>query len=137
MECCEVIEASYGVAKALADDVDFHCFLFTDFGKGLIKQNHTSPDSFIQIALQLAHFRVSGIPPAVELLPFCALCQEHIHQRSKAISFHLDTAPVCKQQCDNKQGLVRGWDLTETNSISSGPPSCSYVGRGGQAGRGR
>ncbi|XP_061493933.1 carnitine O-palmitoyltransferase 1, muscle isoform [Rhineura floridana] len=59
-ECSKVIEASYSVARALADDVDFHCFRFTEFGKGRIKKCRTSPDSFIQIALQLAHFRDKG-----------------------------------------------------------------------------
>ncbi|XP_029471098.1 carnitine O-palmitoyltransferase 1, muscle isoform [Rhinatrema bivittatum] len=56
----EVINSSYEVAKELADDVDFNCSQFTDFGKGLIKKCRTSPDAFIQIALQLAHFRDKG-----------------------------------------------------------------------------
>ncbi|NXA02832.1 CPT1B palmitoyltransferase, partial [Nesospiza acunhae] len=51
------IEASLRVARALAEDVDFCCFPFSTFGKGLIKRCRTSPDAFIQIALQLAHFR--------------------------------------------------------------------------------
>ncbi|KAM8820196.1 carnitine O-palmitoyltransferase 1, muscle isoform [Eudromia elegans] len=59
-ECQEAIESSYRVAKALADDVDFCCFLFTQFGKGLIKRCRTSPDAFIQLSLQLAHFRDKG-----------------------------------------------------------------------------
>nr|XP_056701967.1 carnitine O-palmitoyltransferase 1, muscle isoform [Euleptes europaea] len=59
-ECRLVIDASYSVAKALADDVDFHCFRFMDFGKGRIKKCRTSPDAFIQIALQLAHLRDKG-----------------------------------------------------------------------------
>lgn len=51
-------------AKQIADDVDFHGYLFADFGKGLIKKCRTSPDAFVQLALQLAQFRVglySGI----------------------------------------------------------------------------
>ncbi|XP_063164909.1 carnitine O-palmitoyltransferase 1, muscle isoform isoform X2 [Candoia aspera] len=59
-ECIWAIDASYGEARALADDVDFSCFRFASFGKGLIKKCRTSPDSFIQIALQLAHFRDKG-----------------------------------------------------------------------------
>ncbi|XP_053112092.1 carnitine O-palmitoyltransferase 1, muscle isoform isoform X2 [Hemicordylus capensis] len=58
--CKQIITSSYSVARALADDVDFHCFRFTEFGKGLIKKFQTSPDSFVQIALQLAHFRDKG-----------------------------------------------------------------------------
>ncbi|XP_063798481.1 carnitine O-palmitoyltransferase 1, liver isoform-like isoform X2 [Pseudophryne corroboree] len=59
-ECSEVIHSSLKVAQALADDVDFHTFPFDDFGKGLIKKCRTSPDAFIQIALQLAHYRDKG-----------------------------------------------------------------------------
>ncbi|KAM9481838.1 carnitine O-palmitoyltransferase 1, muscle isoform 1-T2 [Clarias gariepinus] len=58
--CQEIIEASYTVAKELADDVDFCGVVFDEFGKGLIKQSRTSPDAFIQLALQLAHFRDKG-----------------------------------------------------------------------------
>ncbi|KAM7414255.1 hypothetical protein PAMA_019193 [Pampus argenteus] len=59
-ECQEVIQSSLTVAMALADDVDCHIFPFHDFGKGLIKKCRTSPDAFIQIALQLAHYRDKG-----------------------------------------------------------------------------
>uniref|UniRef100_A0A669F3Q4 Carnitine palmitoyltransferase 1A n=1 Tax=Oreochromis niloticus TaxID=8128 RepID=A0A669F3Q4_ORENI len=59
-ECQEAIESSLTVARALADDVDCHIIPFTDFGKGLIKKCRTSPDAFIQIALQLAHYRDKG-----------------------------------------------------------------------------
>ncbi|KAK7891452.1 hypothetical protein WMY93_023415 [Mugilogobius chulae] len=56
-ECQEVIESSFMLAKQIADDVDFYGYLFNDFGKGLIKKCRTSPDAFIQMALQLAQFR--------------------------------------------------------------------------------
>ncbi|XP_071370223.1 carnitine O-palmitoyltransferase 1, liver isoform isoform X2 [Centroberyx affinis] len=59
-ECQEVIQSSLTVARTLADDVDSHIFPFNDFGKGLIKKCRTSPDAFIQIALQLAHYRDKG-----------------------------------------------------------------------------
>uniref|UniRef100_A0A8C6P2X7 carnitine O-palmitoyltransferase n=1 Tax=Nothobranchius furzeri TaxID=105023 RepID=A0A8C6P2X7_NOTFU len=59
-ECQEVIESSLTVARALADDVDCHIIPFNEFGKGLIKSCRTSPDAFIQIALQLAHYRDKG-----------------------------------------------------------------------------
>lgn len=58
LQCQDVIETSYVIAKQIADDVDFHSHLFTEFGKGLIKKCRTSPDAFIQLALQLAQFRV-------------------------------------------------------------------------------
>ncbi|KAG5839094.1 hypothetical protein ANANG_G00201280 [Anguilla anguilla] len=58
-ECQSCIESSLKVAKALADDVDSHIIPFDSFGKGLIKKCRISPDAFIQIALQLAHFRIA------------------------------------------------------------------------------
>lgn len=57
-QCEEQISQSLAVAQALADDVDFHVFSFRDFGKGKIKKCRVSPDAFIQMALQLAYYRV-------------------------------------------------------------------------------
>lgn len=54
-----MIANSLSVAKALADDVDSHIIPFSDFGKGLIKKCKISPDAFIQLALQLAHYKVN------------------------------------------------------------------------------
>uniref|UniRef100_A0A8C8VIR6 carnitine O-palmitoyltransferase n=1 Tax=Pelusios castaneus TaxID=367368 RepID=A0A8C8VIR6_9SAUR len=59
-ECQQVIQGSLRVARGLADDVDFHTFAFKEFGKGLIKKCRTSPDGFIQLAIQLAHYRDKG-----------------------------------------------------------------------------
>ncbi|PIO31725.1 hypothetical protein AB205_0093620 [Aquarana catesbeiana] len=60
LQCQEIIQDSLKVAQSLAEDVDFHTFPFKEFGKGLIKKCKTSPDAFIQIALQLAHYRDKG-----------------------------------------------------------------------------
>ncbi|XP_006264918.1 carnitine O-palmitoyltransferase 1, liver isoform isoform X1 [Alligator mississippiensis] len=59
-ECQEVIEKSLSTASALAEDVDFHSFPFDTFGKGLIKKAKISPDAFVQLSLQLAHYRDMG-----------------------------------------------------------------------------
>nr|KAF6464642.1 carnitine palmitoyltransferase 1A [Rousettus aegyptiacus] len=59
-ECQEVIETSLTSANRLADDIDFHSFPFTAFGKALIKKCRTSPDAFVQLALQLAHYKDMG-----------------------------------------------------------------------------
>ncbi|XP_044775663.1 carnitine O-palmitoyltransferase 1, liver isoform isoform X4 [Neomonachus schauinslandi] len=59
-ECQEVIETSLNSANILANDVDFHSFPFHTFGKGLIKKCRTSPDAFVQLALQLAHYQDMG-----------------------------------------------------------------------------
>ncbi|XP_004393866.1 PREDICTED: carnitine O-palmitoyltransferase 1, liver isoform isoform 4 [Odobenus rosmarus divergens] len=59
-ECQEVIETSLNSANILANDVDFYSFPFHTFGKGLIKKCRTSPDAFVQLALQLAHYQDMG-----------------------------------------------------------------------------
>uniref|UniRef100_A0A671PYV7 carnitine O-palmitoyltransferase n=1 Tax=Sinocyclocheilus anshuiensis TaxID=1608454 RepID=A0A671PYV7_9TELE len=59
-ECQTMIANSLSVAVALANDVDSHIIPFSDFGKGLIKKYKISPDAFIQLALQLAHYRDKG-----------------------------------------------------------------------------
>lgn len=40
--------------------MDFHSFPFRTFGKGLIKKCKTSPDAFVQLSLQLAHYKDMG-----------------------------------------------------------------------------
>ncbi|XP_066127617.1 palmitoyl thioesterase CPT1C isoform X5 [Saccopteryx bilineata] len=47
-------------AETLSGDIDCHVFPFSHFGKSFIKRCHLSSDSFIQVALQLAHFRDRG-----------------------------------------------------------------------------
>ncbi|XP_071460432.1 palmitoyl thioesterase CPT1C isoform X5 [Marmota flaviventris] len=49
-------------AETLSSNVDCHVFPFSHFGKSFIKRCHLSPDSFVQMALQLAHFRGSVLP---------------------------------------------------------------------------
>lgn len=47
-------------AKILSGNIDCHVFPFPHFGKNLIKSCHVFSDSFIQLVLQLAHFRDRG-----------------------------------------------------------------------------
>ena len=54
----EVI-VSCQVALALLNDVDLRLLAHSAFGKGLMKKCRISPDAFIQMALQLAYYRVS------------------------------------------------------------------------------
>uniref|UniRef100_UPI00358F9DCE carnitine O-palmitoyltransferase 1, liver isoform-like n=1 Tax=Myxine glutinosa TaxID=7769 RepID=UPI00358F9DCE len=58
--CVLAMEQSLAEARALAADVDFHTFPFNEFGKGRVKKCKTSPDAFIQLALQLAQYRDKG-----------------------------------------------------------------------------
>lgn len=57
-QCEEQICQSLAQAQALANDVDMHVVVFRDFGKAKVKKCRVNPDAFIQIALQLAYYRV-------------------------------------------------------------------------------
>ena len=57
-QCLQVIHNSLEVAKQLVNDVDLRLLMHDQFGKGLMKKCKTSPDAFIQMALQLAYYRV-------------------------------------------------------------------------------
>lgn len=57
-QCEEQISQSLEAAQALANDVDMHVVVFRDFGKAKVKKCRVNPDAFIQIALQLAYYRV-------------------------------------------------------------------------------
>ncbi|GFR62191.1 carnitine O-palmitoyltransferase 1, liver isoform [Elysia marginata] len=59
-QCQQVIESSLQVAKALANDVDLHIMMFTDFGKGFVKTCKVSPDAFIQASIQLTYYRLEN-----------------------------------------------------------------------------
>ena len=52
--------SSFKVAQDLLNDVDLHIMIHDSFGKGFVKQCNTSPDAFIQMALQLAYYRDIG-----------------------------------------------------------------------------
>ena len=56
----KIIEESLSTAQKILDDVDLHLLVHNDFGKGKIKKCKVSPDAFIQMAMQLAYYRVSS-----------------------------------------------------------------------------
>ena len=59
MQCQDVIENSLAVARDLLNDVDLNLLMHDAYGKGFMKKCKLSPDAFIQMALQLAYYRVS------------------------------------------------------------------------------
>ena len=58
MQCREVIESCLTAAQELMNDVDLHLVMHDRYGKGVIKSCNVSPDAYIQMALQLAYYRV-------------------------------------------------------------------------------
>lgn len=51
-------EESYETARKLFEDVEMRLLVFQEYGKGFIKKSKVSPDGYIQMALQLANYRV-------------------------------------------------------------------------------
>jgi carnitine O-palmitoyltransferase 1, liver isoform len=64
VQCQDAIERSLLVAQNLLSDVDLRVMMFDDYGKGFIKRCNVSPDAYIQMALQLAYYRVSKVRSA-------------------------------------------------------------------------
>ena len=56
-----MIASSLSAAQQLISDVDLHLIMHDSYGKGFIKCCNISPDAYIQIALQLAYYRVMMI----------------------------------------------------------------------------
>jgi len=57
--CEKEISSAHVLAKEQINNSDLSILKHSDFGKGLIKKFGFSPDAFIQLAIQLAYFRVS------------------------------------------------------------------------------
>ncbi|CAI4231826.1 unnamed protein product [Auanema sp. JU1783] len=55
-----MIEEQRVIFDKLSNDLDLDVLEFNDFGKNFIKKCGVSPDGFIQLAMQLAHFRTHG-----------------------------------------------------------------------------
>ncbi|XP_026271805.1 carnitine O-acetyltransferase isoform X1 [Frankliniella occidentalis] len=60
---CAIKDASRQIDSLIAD-VDMKAYSFKGYGKDFPKQNKMSPDSFIQMAMQLAFYRIHGVPAA-------------------------------------------------------------------------
>ena len=69
VQCRDVIERSLSGAQELISDVDLHLRMHDHYGKGFIKRCKISPDAYVQMALQLAYYRV-----IVSCLILCLCC---------------------------------------------------------------
>ena len=89
--------------EALSRSIDLHVMHMRYFGKGFIKKCLVSPDAFVQMALQLAYYRVTG---HMHLMVESAHTRQFLRGRtelvrsvsSDSVAFikamaHLDTGP--------------------------------------------
>jgi carnitine O-palmitoyltransferase 1 len=59
-EAIAATNASMKVARGLISDLQLEVFGHVKYGKGFVKRHGVSPDAFIQMALQLTYYRVTG-----------------------------------------------------------------------------
>ncbi|KAL5260125.1 hypothetical protein ACHWQZ_G010297 [Mnemiopsis leidyi] len=59
-EAVDQIAVARNVADGMKEDLDLHILKHDNYGKGFIKTCKVSPDAYIQIALQLAHYKNQG-----------------------------------------------------------------------------
>lgn len=57
-QALELISNCVHLAQNVLSDVDLKVFIHNAYGKGLMKKCKVSPDAYLQMALQLAYFRV-------------------------------------------------------------------------------
>ena len=67
-QAVEQISVARELANNMKDDLDLHIFKHDMYGKGFIKTCKMSPDAYIQLALQLAHYKVGRYMFTVILL---------------------------------------------------------------------
>ncbi|XP_021243189.1 peroxisomal carnitine O-octanoyltransferase isoform X2 [Numida meleagris] len=56
------IERTKEIYYEKVSDLQLACYAFTSFGKALIKKRKLHPDTFVQLALQLAYYKCHGRP---------------------------------------------------------------------------
>ncbi|KAM9851801.1 peroxisomal carnitine O-octanoyltransferase [Aulostomus maculatus] len=75
----------------MAKDLQVVCYAFTAFGKSAIKQKKLHPDAFVQLAMQLAYYRLHKIPGSCYET---AMTRKFYHGRT-------DTMRPCTQEAVN------------------------------------
>ncbi|XP_055338487.1 carnitine O-acetyltransferase-like isoform X2 [Paramacrobiotus metropolitanus] len=76
------IDTAVDLMDTHVEDVDLDVLDFTDYGKDFIKSRKYSPDSYFQMALQLAYYRLyNQIPPTYE----SASTRQFAHGRTETI----------------------------------------------------
>lgn len=78
----ETLETAKENIDTLAEDLEMACFTFKGYGKDFIKSQRLSPDSFIQMAIQFAFYRLHKEPGAHYET---ASTRKYLHGRTETI----------------------------------------------------
>ncbi|XP_070532990.1 carnitine O-acetyltransferase-like [Ptychodera flava] len=88
----------------MVDDLQVHAIQFKPFGKNIPKANRMSPDAFIQVALQLAYYRIYSQPTATYELAKSASMRRYRLGRTDAVrSCTIDSVNFCKAMLNEKK----------------------------------
>ncbi|KAJ8921098.1 hypothetical protein NQ315_015896 [Exocentrus adspersus] len=95
------IQAANVHIDKLVDNLDVDSFKFTAFGKEFVKSQRFSPDSFLQIAMQYAFYRIHKVPGAHYE---SAATRRYIHGRTETIrSCSIESVAFAKAMLDTKK----------------------------------
>ncbi|NXU72525.1 OCTC octanoyltransferase, partial [Oreotrochilus melanogaster] len=84
-------------------DVQIVTYAFTSFGKGLIKKKKLHPDTFVQLALQLAFYKCHGRPGCCYET---AMTRRFYHGRTETIrSCTVEAVEWCKSMLDPSESI--------------------------------
>ncbi|XP_071629658.1 carnitine O-acetyltransferase-like isoform X1 [Temnothorax longispinosus] len=107
------IEVATDTVDKLSDDIDMECFTFEKFGADAIKAIKLSPDSFIQIAMQVTFYNLQRKAPAhyesAALRRFINARTECIRSTStESVEFAKVMLPEeCKSKQQKKEVMIR------------------------------
>lgn len=93
-----MIDRALETAREQIEDLDLYVLQHKVFGKGDMKKCKLSPDAFVQMALQLAYFKVSTVTVLMCSLCICILC----------LSTNL---PCAKFSCRNPRKAIDLFDM--------------------------
>ncbi|XP_032905233.1 carnitine O-acetyltransferase isoform X2 [Amblyraja radiata] len=105
------IEKAKQNLNMMVRDMDIKCFVFEHFGKDFVKSQRLSPDAYIQIALQLAYYRIYGEQRATyesaSLRMFQLGRTDTIRSASVESSVFVRAMDSSQEQKQNKVALMR------------------------------
>ncbi|CAL1270555.1 unnamed protein product [Larinioides sclopetarius] len=97
-ETMKDIEEAENDLQSLVDDLEMSCFTFETYGKDFIKSQKLSPDSYIQMAIQLSFYKIHNqIAATYE----SASSRKFLNGRTETIrSASMEALDFCKQMVD-------------------------------------
>ncbi|XP_078477849.1 carnitine O-acetyltransferase-like [Lampetra planeri] len=97
----DLIESAKVHLDIQVGDLDIRCLVYRRFGKDFLKQQGLSPDAFIQMALQLAYYRLHG-----------GVCSTS--ESATTRMFHLGRTDIVRSTSSHSLRFVEAFDSPDT-----------------------